>query len=225
MAGRYRCRLCGRAFPTRLALRIHIRERHPLLRYYLPEVILATALIIVLAAGLALASTPKPPAATSPEAGSVTLTTTLITIMTATGEAGAEAPKAPDFQLREYGSDRVIGLGDLAGKPVFLEFFSPFCPHCRSMMPIVEQLYERYGDRIAFILISYGEEGLSEVREEYGLRPIILVDPDGRAFASYDVKYVPTFMVLDREHRIIWSHVGGLGIEELESALEGVLQG
>ena len=36
----HRCRLYGRALPTRLALRAHIREARPLLRYYLPEVLL-----------------------------------------------------------------------------------------------------------------------------------------------------------------------------------------
>jgi thiol-disulfide isomerase/thioredoxin len=230
MGKEYRCRLCDRAFPTRPALRAHIREEHSMLRYRLPEIFLATVIIAALAIGLAIASTPRPPAAvltasitapTSPGASNITLTATPATATAATGEAS----RAPSFRLREYGSDRVVSLEDFRGMPVFLEFFSPFCPHCRNMMPVVEQLYERYGGRAAFILVSYGEEGLEEVKESYNVRAIMLVDPDGKVFAEYNIQYVPTFLILDRDHRIAWAHVGELDIGALESALERVLGG
>jgi thiol-disulfide isomerase/thioredoxin len=230
MEKEYRCRLCDRAFPTRPALRAHIREEHSMLRYRLPEIFLAVAIIAALAIGLAIASTPSPPAATltasitapmSPEASNITLTATPTTATAAAGEAS----RAPSFRLREYGSDRIVSLEGFQGMPVFLEFFSPFCPHCRNMMPVVEQLYEKYGDRAAFILVSYGEEGLEEVKESYNVRAIMLVDPDGGVFAEYNVQYVPTFLILDRDHRIAWAHVGELDIGALESALKRVLGG
>jgi thiol-disulfide isomerase/thioredoxin len=222
----YRCRLCDRAFPTRPALRAHVREEHSMLRYRLPEIFLATVIIAALAIGLAIASTPRPPVAaltasitapTSPEASNITLTATPVT--------ATEASRAPSFQLREYGSGRTVSLEDFQGMPVFLEFFSPFCPHCRNMMPVVEQLYEKYGGKAAFILVSYGEEGLKEVKESYNVRATMLVDPDGGVFAEYNVQYVPTLLILDRDHRIVWAHVGELDIGALESALERVLGG
>ena len=222
----YRCRLCDRAFPTRPALMAHVREEHSMLRYRLPEIFLATVIIAALAIGLAIASTPRPPVAaltasitapTSPEASNITLTATPVT--------ATEASRAPSFQLREYGSGRTVSLEDFQGMPVFLEFFSPFCPHCRNMMPVVEQLYEKYGGKAAFILVSYGEEGLKEVKESYNVRATMLVDPDGGVFAEYNIQYVPTFLILDRDHRIVWAHVGELDIGALESALERVLGG
>jgi thiol-disulfide isomerase/thioredoxin len=234
MGKEYRCRLCGKAFPTRPALRAHIREEHSMLRYRLPEIFLAAVIVAALAIGLAIAYTPRPPAATftasitapaSPEASNITLTVTPTTAMATTGEASTEAPRAPGFQLREYGSGRTVSLEDFQGMPVFLEFFSPSCPHCRGMMPVVEQLYEKYGDRAAFILVSYGEEGLKEVKESYNVRATMLVDPDGEVFAEYNIQYVPTFLILDRDHRIVWAHVGELDIGALESALERVLGG
>jgi thiol-disulfide isomerase/thioredoxin len=204
----------------------HIREEHSMLRYRLPEIFLATVIIAALAIGLAIASTPRPPATTltasitaptSPEASNITLT--------ATPATATEASRAPSFRLREYGSGRTVSLEDFQGMPVFLEFFSPSCPHCRNMMPVVEQLYEKYGDRAAFVLVSYGEEGLKGVKESYNVRATMLVDPDGGAFAKYNIQYVPTLLILDRDHRIVWAHVGELDIGALESALERVLEG
>jgi hypothetical protein len=40
---------------------------------------------------------------------------------------------------------------------------------------------------------------------------------------KYKVKAVPTFFILDREHRVLWSAVGGREVEELESAIQRVL--
>jgi thiol-disulfide isomerase/thioredoxin len=245
MGKEYRCRLCDKAFPTRPALKAHIREEHSLFRYYSPEIFLiAIVLALVLTAGLAFMPTPPPrPPATatipittitvteqaatttviSPEMGGMTSITAPTTATTIVEETSVEAPRAPGFQLREYGSGKVVSLEDFEGRPVFLEFFSPFCPHCRNMMPKIEQLYEKYGDRAAFILVSYGEEGLKEVREAYNIRATILVDPDGRVFAEYGVQYVPTFFILDRDHRIVWGKAGELSIEELGSAFENML--
>jgi hypothetical protein len=101
------------------------------------------------------------------------------------------------------------------------------CPECgERLINIGRCLFcRRHGDRVAFILVSYGEEGLKEVREAYNIRATMLVDPDGRVFAEYNIQYVPTFLILDRDHRIIWAHVGELDIGGFESALEGVLGG
>jgi len=129
--------------------------------------------------------------------------TAMTTIVTT--EAGSEFPKAPSFQLREYSSDKIITLEDFKGKPVFLEFSSPYCLVCLPMIPKVEQLYKKYGDNIVFIIISYGD--LGEVKEMYEVRPIILVD-DGKVFARCGVISVSKFYILDRKHRIIWSGLG-----------------
>jgi thiol-disulfide isomerase/thioredoxin len=90
------------------------------------------------------------------------------------------------------------------------------------MMPKVEQLYEKYGDRVSFTMVSYGEKGVGEVKEKYGLRTMILVDY-GKVFREYGIEGVPTFFILDREHRIVWRKAGEMDFQELESAIQRVL--
>ena len=40
------------------------------------------------------------------------------------------------------------------GKIVFLNFWATWCPPCRAEMPNIQRLYEEYGDRIEFILVT-----------------------------------------------------------------------
>ena len=190
----------------------HAKDDHTS-RYCFQRIILPAVLFTALVVGLALPLIFKTPA--------TTMTGTEQTYMATRMETSVEYPKAPSFQLREYGSDRMVSLEDFRGRPVFLEFFLPTCPVCLSMIPKVEQLYEKYGDRIVFIIIS--PEELGGVKEVYGIRPIVLLDSKGEVFMKYKVKAVPTFFILDREHRVLWSIVGGREVEELESAIQRVL--
>jgi thiol-disulfide isomerase/thioredoxin len=227
MEKKYKCRLCGREFYSSHGLKAHVKDEHPF-RYYFPRIILPAILCLILVVGLTFALITKTTITATVTPGteqayrtaetSIAASTTTTTLT----RTSIEYPKAPSFQLREYGSGRNVTLEEFKGKPVFLEFFSPYCPHCLNMMPKVEQLYEKYGDRLPFIMVSYGEKGVGEVKEKYGLRTMILVD-DGKVFRDYGVEGVPTFLILDREHRIVWRKAGEMDIQEFESAIQRVL--
>ncbi len=218
MSKEYKCRFCGKSFRSMYGLKTHLKTEHPS-RYYLPRIILPVILLVIIFAGLSLSMGLR-----------------LETVQTATPSTIIERPTtwiyttptasvktAPEFMLPEYGSGRRLGIGNFSGKPIFLEFFSPYCPHCLKMMPIVEKLYEKYSDKIVFIMVSYGGEGVGEVVEKYGLKPIVLIDEDGGVFEKYKVEGVPTFYILDKNHRILWSMAGETASEELESVIRKVI--
>ncbi len=218
MSREYKCRFCSKSFRSMYGLKTHLKTEHPF-RYYLPRIILPAILSIIIVAGLSLSMGLRleTPQTTTQSTIIQTSTTSIHTTL----EAGFKT--APEFILPEYGSGRRLGIGNFSGKPIFLEFFSPYCPHCLKMMPIVEKLYEKYNDRIVFIMVSYGEKGVGEVIEKYGLKPIVLIDEDGGVFEKYKVEGVPTFYILDKNHRIYSSIAGETVIEELESVIREVI--
>jgi thiol-disulfide isomerase/thioredoxin len=71
---------------------------------------------------------------------------------------------APEFQV-----STTAGPFDLAkakGKPVFLEVFATWCPHCQRETKILNQLYDTYNDRVAFVAVTGNPLGMDESSPE-----------------------------------------------------------
>lgn len=71
----------------------------------------------------------------------------------------------------------------LAGsKPVLIEFYASWCPHCKRMMPIMDELREKMGDRAAIIQIDVDK--YPDLEKVYGVKgyPTFFVYKDGTQF-------------------------------------------
>lgn len=82
---------------------------------------------------------------------------------------------------------------------VLIEFYATWCPHCRRMMPVVEQLKELVGGSVPVIRldIDENEESVDEAK----------------------VNSVPTFIVY-RDGREVWRHSGEIDGQVLLSHLQ-----
>jgi thiol-disulfide isomerase/thioredoxin len=58
------------------------------------------------------------------------------------------------MQIASEGSEDIMHLSDFEGKPVFLNFWATWCPPCIAEMPSIQDLYDEYKDKVAFVLIS-----------------------------------------------------------------------
>ncbi len=47
-----------------------------------------------------------------------------------------------------------IYLEQLKGELIFLNFWATWCPPCVAEMPSIQSLYEEYGDKVKFIIVS-----------------------------------------------------------------------
>ncbi|WP_214324646.1 thioredoxin family protein [Nonomuraea sediminis] len=66
------------------------------------------------------------------------------------------------------------------GRPVLVDFWAPGCARCRSLRPVLEELAERYGDRVAFTEVDAHAE--AELAARYGVMrlPTVLIVRDGQ---------------------------------------------
>ena len=55
-----------------------------------------------------------------------------------------------------------VSLSNFEGQPVFLNFWATWCPPCIAEMPDIQDLYDKYGDQVAFLLVT--DEEPSKVR-------------------------------------------------------------
>ena len=85
---------------------------------------------------------------------------------------------------------------------VLIEFYASWCPHCRRMMPIVENVRELLG----------------------GMAPVYQYDidqyPQGAEEAG--VQSVPTFIIYDND-REMWRHSGEISGDELLAQVQAVM--
>ena len=51
--------------------------------------------------------------------------------------------EAIDFQLKTL-DDKILGLSDLRGKKVFINFWTTWCPPCKEEMPDLNDFYVKY---------------------------------------------------------------------------------
>ena len=106
---------------------------------------------------------------------------------------------------------KVVDLGSLKGKVIFLNFWATWCPPCQAEMPSVNKLYQRFKNdpNVVFILVD-GDSDLPKAqqymnRKQFEL-PVYEVDstiPEQLFKGS-----LPTTVVFDKEGRISYNEEG-----------------
>lgn len=106
---------------------------------------------------------------------------------------------------------RIIDLGSLKGKVVFLNFWATWCPPCLAEMPSVNKLYEQFkaDKNVVFILVDADSDFVKAQkymdRKGYKL-PVHQVDsniPEEIFKGS-----LPTTVVFDKLGRVAYNEVG-----------------
>ena len=111
------------------------------------------------------------------------------------------------------------------GKPLVINFWATWCPHCIDEMPDFQKLYEAYGDRIAFCMLdAVGTrdesltKGASYVREE-GFTFPVYYDMDGDGVKTYQVTGFPSTVVYDSNGQMVKYYVGRVNRQDVDSLL------
>ena len=139
-------------------------------------------------------------------------------------------PIAPNFILQDiYG--RQHALSDYKGKVVVVNFWATWCPPCRTEVPELDALHERYGPAgLQVIGVSTDHAGAEEqVRafvDEENVPYTILRDPENRATALFGLSGLPATFLFDSDGLLVWSSRGALqpGNADLLEALERVTE-
>jgi peroxiredoxin len=132
----------------------------------------------------------KPPAAEKPPAAAT----------------AAFVEKAPDFVLRDL-NGRKFRLSDFRGKqPVLLIFGATWCTFCRDEIPhfkSIHEVYAKQGLEIVNIDIQESKEKVAKFTARYGLPYRVLLDEDGTVGGIYDIRGVPSMVLVDQNGNIV----------------------
>jgi len=140
--------------------------------------------------------------------------------------AAAASTPAPDFELTSS-DGQVIRLADLRGKVVLLNFWATWCPPCKAEMPDLNALQRKYGAERDFVVLGVNDEesaaDVTAFAQREGIAFPLLLDPDGRVIEKlFEVRYLPTSMIIDRDGNIRDTWRGQIAREAMLARLQKV---
>ena len=107
-----------------------------------------------------------------------------------------------------WGKNEPYYFSNLRDKVVIVNFWATWCPPCVAEMPELQSLYQKYGDRVAFVMVTNEKQEVVEAfmeKNQY-LMPVFYLatnPPEIFAFRGY-----PTTFIISREGRIVSKKTG-----------------
>jgi cytochrome c biogenesis protein CcmG/thiol:disulfide interchange protein DsbE len=132
---------------------------------------------------------------------------------------------APDFELQTPAGEPVA-LSDFRGHPVWINFWAPWCPACRTEMPRLEGFYLQRRDAGLVILgvgVRDSADSMQAYVHEVGVSYPIVVDGDAKVAARYRAFALPVHYWIDRDGVIRDWALGELPPDLLAASLESIL--
>lgn len=103
----------------------------------------------------------------------------------------------------ETSKEKSDGSREVKGKLVLIDFYATWCGPCKAMTPVIEQMEEKYGDKIEFKRID--------------------VDQDEELANKYNVQSIPNIVILSPNEEVIENIVGYHDANQMDKILSGVL--
>ncbi|MCB9450358.1 MAG: redoxin domain-containing protein [Anaerolineaceae bacterium] len=143
---------------------------------------------------------------------------------------------APDFPagLAWLNVPAPLDIHALQGKIVLLDFWTYGCINCIHMIPVIEQLEDKYGDSLVVIGVhsakfaNEGEtENIRQIVQRYGLRHPVINDNEFRVwntYSPYGVNAWPTFVVIDPLGNLLAVQAGEIPFSSFDQLIGGMVE-
>jgi thiol-disulfide isomerase/thioredoxin len=139
---------------------------------------------------------------------------------------------APQFEV-----STTSGLFDLnkSDKPVFLEVFATWCPHCQRESAVIDKLFAKYGAQVDFVGVSGSDTAMDGTSassqndvlswiQKFNVKYPVAYDAQDVVANLYLQGGFPTIAVINKAKSIVYLNSGEISYDELASAIEKGLQ-
>ena len=108
-----------------------------------------------------------------------------------------------------------LGLRDLRGSIVILDFWTFCCVNCLHVLDELRELEERHRDTVVIVGVHSPKfvheaehQAVADAVERYGVAHPVLDDPELATWRQYAVRAWPTLVVVDPEGYVVAQHAG-----------------
>ncbi len=131
---------------------------------------------------------------------------------------------APAFALDRLDQDGQLGIADLAGKPVVVNFWASWCVPCRDEAPVLQKTYERYRDQGLVVLgvdVNDFRQDARRFMKRYGITYPVVYDGKGSTVGRWGVRGFPETFFVDRTGKLVGERIeGAVDIDRNRDAFE-----
>jgi len=139
--------------------------------------------------------------------------------------AGCSKPMAPDVHFTALESGEKKKLSDYRGKVVLIDMWATWCGPCRQTMPIVERMYNQYGEKGLEVIAITGETApaVRAFLKDNRMNQPVYLDTDNSVSESFKSTAIPDCVVVGKDGSVLYrGHPGDEAT--LERAIQSGLQ-
>ncbi len=139
----------------------------------------------------------------------------------------AAGDPAPEFSAETTHGPFALST---AGRPVFLEVFATWCPHCQRETAVLNRLYDKYKNRLAFVAVTGSPFGSDRNSPEsqadvlgfaryFNVRYPVAFDASLNVAKNYLKGGYPTIVIIGTDKRVEFIGSGELTEPVLDSKI------
>jgi thiol-disulfide isomerase/thioredoxin len=142
---------------------------------------------------------------------------------------------APEFNVATTDGPFDLETAESARKPVLVEIFATWCPHCQREVTTLDALYKKYGSQVDFVGVSgspTGMDGQSQssqldvvnFQKTFGVAYPIAYDPTLDVAGKYMLDGYPSLIVIDKSGKVAYLASGEVSGKTLTTELNKALK-
>lgn len=131
-------------------------------------------------------------------------------------------------RLREPLSDGELGLEELRGTPIVLNFWASWCTPCREEAPLLEHRWRRHGKKGVLFLGLDMQDSSGDAREflrEFSITYPTVREPGNEVAREYGATGLPETFFIDSEGRVVGHVIGALSEGQLDAGVDAARDG
>ena len=141
--------------------------------------------------------------------------------------SGSPSPKFSNYENFNGGT---TSLDDFKGKVTYIDIWATWCLPCRGEIPALKELEKKFhGKDVAFVSISIDQnkDEWKEFVKSEDLKGVQLFAEnafESQFIQDYGIRQIPTFIIIDKEGKIVNTDAPRPSSDEITGLLEGLLK-
>lgn len=119
--------------------------------------------------------------------------------------------QAPDFTQTSLEGQK-MSLSDYQGRIVILKLATTWCPTCKQLSGILEDLGPYLKEKDAVFLDVYVQDSEKMIRKSIADRDYVMeyhpILDDGEAYTKYSVYLIPRLLIIDQDMKVAFDSAG-----------------